>query len=148
MVILKKALGNIDIKKFREILLLVTDFNIVHKIIFNRRIMSRLKEANTILNEIIGSRRIQAATYLALNKKLILDIANIRKLLTVVICADVTNYYDRVTYLFASLCVQYFGLEVIYLLVLFRIIQMMKMYLRTAFELSETYYSDKNSCSF
>ena len=41
---LEKALENIDIKKLRVILLLEADFNAVYKIIFNGRIMPRLKE--------------------------------------------------------------------------------------------------------
>ena len=101
---LEKALGNIDIKKLRVILLLEADFSIVHKIIFNGRIMLRLEEANIIPNKIIGGRRIQIVTYLALNKKLILDIANTWKLPTTVIYVDATNYYDRVAHSFASLC--------------------------------------------
>ena len=86
--------------------------------------------------------------HLALNKKLISDIANVQKLLTAVICADKTNCYNRVTHSFASLYAQYFGLEVTHLLVLFRTMQMMKMCLRTAFGLSETCYSSKNSYPF
>ena len=54
---LEKAPGNIDINKLRAILLLEADFNAVYKIIFNRRMMPRLEEANIILNEIIGYRR-------------------------------------------------------------------------------------------
>ena len=61
--------------------------------------------------------------HLALNKKLIADIANTKKRRMVVICIDMINYYDRVAYSFASLYVQYFRLEVSYLLVLFRIIR-------------------------
>ena len=55
---------------------------------------------------------------LALNKKLIVDIANIKKILIIVICADIINCYNRVVYSFASLCTQYFRLEVSHLLVL------------------------------
>ena len=43
--------------------------------------------------------------YLALNKKLIADIANVRKRPIVAIYADATNCYNRVAYSFASLCV-------------------------------------------
>ena len=59
----------------------------------------------------------------------------------ITICADVTNCYDRVAHPFASLCAQYFGLELSYLVVLFRAIQSMKMFLRTEFGVSENYYS-------
>ena len=73
---LEKAPANIDVKKLRAILLLEADFNAVHKIIFNRKIMLRLKDVNIIPNEIINGRRIQAVTHLALSKKLISDIVN------------------------------------------------------------------------
>ena len=82
--------------------------------------MLRLEEANIILNKIIDGRKTQAATNLALNKKLILDIANVQKLLTAVICTDATNCYNRVINPFTSLYTAHFRLEVIYLLVLFR----------------------------
>jgi len=49
--------GNINVQKLRAILLLEADFNTVHKITFNRRIMPRLEEDNIIPKEIIGSRR-------------------------------------------------------------------------------------------
>ena len=59
----------------------------------------------------------------------------------ITICTDATNCYDRVAHPFASLCAKYFGLELSYLVVLFRAIQSMKMFLRTAFGVSENYYS-------
>ena len=101
-----------------------------------------------ILVEIIGGRRSQAATYLALNKKLIADIANIRKLPMITICADATNCYDRVAHPFASLCAQYFGLEISYLAVLFRATQSIKMFLRTSYGISQTSYSGEEGRPF
>ena len=74
-------------------------------------------------------------TNLVLNKKLIIDIANTKKLLIVIMHADVANYCNRVAYLFASLSTQYFRLYVAYLLVLFRIIQLMKIYLHILFNI-------------
>ena len=98
------------------------DFNAVYKIIFNRRIMPRLESNNIIPKEIIGARRTQIVIHLVLSKKLILDIVNIRKLPTITIYIDVTNCGNRVVYIFASLYVQYFGLNITYLLVLFKTI--------------------------
>ena len=89
----------------------------------------------------IGGRRSQATTHLAIEKKLIADIANVQKLHMITICADVTNCYDRVTYLFASICAQYFRLELSYLLVLFRVIQLLKIFLRISFGISTNSYS-------
>ena len=96
------------------------DFNAVYEIIFNRRRMPRLEEDKIILKEIIGSRRTQAVMHLILNKKLITDIVNIRKLPTITIYADATNCYNRVAYSFTSLCTQYFSLDITCLLVLFK----------------------------
>ena len=116
---LEKVAGNINVQKLRAILLLETDFNAMHKIIFNNRLIPSIEADKAIPMEVIGDGRSQVATHLALNKKLIADIANIRKLPTITICADATNYYDRVAHPFASLCPQYFGLEITYLTVLF-----------------------------
>ena len=141
-VMLEKSAGNVNIQKLRAILLLEADFNAIHKIIFNSRLIPSIKAANAILMEVIGGRRSQAATYLALDKKLITDIANVRKLLTIISYADTMNCYNRVAYPFTRLCVQYFGLDIIYLAVLFRAIQSMKMFLCTLHGMSENYYSD------
>ena len=101
---LEKVAGNIDVQKLRAILLLEADFNALHKIVFNNRLIPKLEETETISIEIIGGRRSQAATHLILNKKLIADIANVRKLPMITTYADVTNCYDRVSHPFASLC--------------------------------------------
>ena len=118
-----------QVQKLQAILLLEADFNTMHKIMFNNRLMPNIEAMNAIPMEIIGDRRSQAATHLALDKKLISDIANVRKLSMITICADATNCYDRVVHLFASLCTQYFGLNLLYLVVLFQAIQSMKMFL-------------------
>ena len=101
--ILEKSLGNINIQKLRLILLLEADFNALHKIVFNGRIIPELEEASVIPYEIIGGRRIQSAMHLVLNKKLLADIANVSKRPIVIIIIDTANYYDRVTYLFLDL---------------------------------------------
>jgi hypothetical protein len=115
---------------------------------FNNRLMPNIEAMNAIPMEVIGGGRSQVATHLALDKKLISDIANMRKLSMITICADATNYYDRVTHPFASLYAQYFELDLSYLVVLFRAIQSMKIFLRTAFGVSENYYSGDNNRPF
>ena len=111
--------GNVHVQNLRVILLLEADFNTMHKIIFNNRLILNIEAVNVIPMEVIGGRQSQAATHLALDKKLISDIANVRKLLMITIYTDATNCYDRVTYPFASLCAQYFGLDLLYLVILF-----------------------------
>ena len=65
--------------------------------------MQVLEASGEILWEIIGNRRIQTTTYLVLNKKPIIDIANVKKVLIVTIHIDAINYYDRVIHPFTSL---------------------------------------------
>ena len=137
---LEKSPGDINVQKLQAILILEADFNTMHKIIFNQRVMPRLEQYNDIPKEIIGGRKNQAATHLALNKKLISDISNVRKLLTVTICADATNCYNRIAHPFASLCAQYCRLGIEHLSVLFTTIQSMKMFLRASFGMSQNYY--------
>ena len=128
-------------RKLRALLLLEADFNGLHKINFNWRLTPSLEASSSIPQEIIGGRRSQAAIHLALSKKILADISIIRKLHTVTTCVDATNCYDRVAHPYASLCSQYFGLEICYLLVLFKAIQSIKMHLRTAFSVSTSFYT-------
>ena len=130
---LEKVSGNVNVQNLRANLLLEADFNTMRKIILNNRLISELEAANAIPPELIGGRRSQSAIHLALNKKLIADIADVRKLPMIAICADATNCYDRVAHPFASIYSQCFGLELSYLIVIFKAMQSMKMFLRTSF---------------
>ena len=60
-IILKKKLGNIDMRKFRAILLLEADFNAANKIIFNIRLILTLKYLRIIPNKTIEGYRAQSA---------------------------------------------------------------------------------------
>ena len=73
---LEKALGKILVSKSRAILLLEADFNALHKIIFNGRILPTLENNNLIPAEVLGSRRSQSTIHIVLNKKLITNITN------------------------------------------------------------------------
>ena len=117
------------LRNYNAILLLEASFNTMHKVIFNNRLLSSIEVVKAILIEIIGRRRSQGVTYLVLVKKLISDIASVRKLPTITVCAIVTNYYKRVAHPFASLYMQYFGAEIIYLAILFRAIHLIKIFL-------------------
>ena len=72
--------------------------------------MTSLEASSSTPQEIIGGRRRQDDTHLALSKKLIANISNARKLPTVTTCADATNCYNRVAHPYASLCSQCFGM--------------------------------------
>ena len=66
---MKKPSKNIRVDKFRVIILLEDDSNTYYKIIFNSQIMINLEASDTISNQIIYSRRLQAAATLSLNLK-------------------------------------------------------------------------------
>ena len=74
--------------------------------------------------------------------------SNVRKLLAVTIYTDATNYYYRLVHPFASLCAQYFRLEISHLAVLLRTIQSMKKFLRTSCRVSDLCYSGEEDKLF
>lgn len=133
---LEKALGNCAVEKLSDVLLLETDFNVLHEINFKSRSMPSLETSLAIPDKIIGNRRSLAAAHLALSKKLIAYASNINKRLTATICANATNHCNRVTHPCASLCSQCFGIDACCMLALFRTIQNIKMNLRTIFSVS------------
>ena len=83
------------------------------------------------------------ATHLALSKKLIADISNVRQIPSVTICTDANNCYDKVAHHYTSLCSHYFSLGICYLLVLFRAIQSMKTNLCTVFGVSISFFTSE-----
>ena len=68
-VMLEKHHGIFLVEKLRALALLKADFNALHTINFNGRLMPSLESSFAITQEIIGGRRLQAATHLALSKK-------------------------------------------------------------------------------
>ena len=52
-VMLEKVLGKLSVSKLRVILLLEANFNTLHKIIFNRRILPTLEKKHLIPYEIV-----------------------------------------------------------------------------------------------
>ena len=79
--------------------------------------------------------------YVAINKKLITDIANQRKLPQVIISADATNYFNRVAHPYSGIVCQHFGLLLSYVSIFFEMIQQIIMYLITSYGVSNNFYS-------
>ena len=98
---LEKLVGNVNAQKPKAILLLKACFSAAYKIFFSNRPISELEAADAIPTKVIGSRRTQEDTCLALNRKLVDSIDNARKLPMITICADAANCYNRVAYPFA-----------------------------------------------
>ena len=53
LVMLEKVAGNVHVQKLQAILLLETDFNAMHKIIFNNRLIPNIEAMNTIPMKVI-----------------------------------------------------------------------------------------------
>ena len=111
------------------ILLLEEDLNALYKIIFNTRMLPRLEAHHLIIQEIIGGRTSQSAMQLTTSKKLIADMYNQKKTPTLVINADTSNCCNRVSHHFAYLVAQRFGLNLQHILLLFKAMHYMDMFL-------------------
>ena len=138
---LEKLKGIIDLAKLWVILLLEVDFNSLNKIIFNRRVVLTIEKKQLIPYEIIEGRYEHLAIYVALNKKLVSDVANQQKELTVIISANAANYYDRIPYPIIDLLYWSFSLGLEYVILLFRIIQTLNIFSRTSFSLLNSFYT-------
>ena len=91
---LVKLAGDVHASKLRAILPLEEDFNALNKTF-----------------EVIGGRRCQSSTHVALNKKLVYDIGSQHKKPAVVVSADTSNFYDRIAHPISSMAYQHFGLQ-------------------------------------
>ena len=145
---LEKLTGNVNVQKLREILRLEADFNALHKIIFNNRSILSLEATEAMPTEVTGGRRLQTTTQLVLNKKLIASMSNVRKISAVTIHTNAANCYDRVGHFVASLCTQYFRLEILHLAVLFKTIPSMKIFLRTSHRVHNLHYLEEKDQPF
>jgi hypothetical protein len=69
-----------------------------------------MERENIILREIIGRRKYQSTIHIAINKKLITDIANQTKIPNIIISTDTSNYFNRVAHLIATIVYSNFRL--------------------------------------
>ena len=103
-VMLENSPGNYKVEKLRAFLQLEADFNALHKINFNGRLMTSLKDSSSISQEIMLGIMSQEDAYLAFSKELIVDVSNTIKLHAAMIDAYATNCYSQVAHPYASLC--------------------------------------------
>ena len=138
---LVKLIGNVYISKLIAILLLEVDFNVLNKIVFDRRALPSIEASNTIPFEVIGGRKGQSSIYIALNKKLVYDIGNHYKKPTVMVSIDAFNCYNRIAHSISSMVCQHFRLQLEYLMTLFGTIQTIKIFLHISFGVLEQFYT-------
>ena len=74
--IIEKTPGKINICKLRVTLLLEVEFNAIHKIIFNSRLILALEAKKCISCKVVEGRKNQVVIHIALKKKLIENIFN------------------------------------------------------------------------
>ena len=130
---LEKSPCKILVSKMRAIILFEAYFNDLYKIIFNQRILLALEKYNLIPMEIVDGRKSPDVIHVAINKKLISDISDQVKILSLVTSANATNFYDIVAHSFASLTAQHFGVKICYIIVLLQEIQSMVMFHQISF---------------
>ena len=109
-IMLEKKPNEHLVSKLRAILLLEANFNAANKIIFNTLIIPIIEKKSEIPREIIGRRKSQSAIQIAINKKLLADIANQSRLPYAIVSVDISNYFDRVAHLISALSYSHFGL--------------------------------------
>ena len=83
-----------------------------------------------------------------MSKKLITDIGNQIILPTIAISTDTTNCFDYIAYPFATLTYRHFDLQIEYIILLFILIQIIKIYLLISFGLSNKFYSSSSTKPF
>ena len=100
-----------------------------------------MKQMQEIPREIVGGCHSQLVIHIIINKKLIADISNQSKTPHTIVSADASNYFDHIAHPITSMACHRFGLPLSYLIILFKTIQSMNMFLTTAHKLSTTSYS-------
>ena len=110
--------------------------------------ISIIEVRDSISHQIVGGCRSQLAIHVAINKKLIADIANQSKTLHAIISIDASNYFNSIAHSISSLIYHHFGLPESYISTFFTTIQNMQIYLVTAYIISNTFYTETKENPF
>jgi Reverse transcriptase (RNA-dependent DNA polymerase) len=137
-----KKEDSIKVTKLRTIILFECDFNHLNKIVA-RRVMRQGEQAQTIALEQYGSRKRKSAILHATNKQLTFDIIRQRKLNASLLVLDAISCYDRISAPMAALSLRRQGTPSTTVSVMFKTLDAMKHYIRTASGDSETFYSNE-----
>ena len=125
-IMMEKLKGNNRVTKLRAIILYEADFNHNNKI-FGREMMWAAETAKVLAKEQYGSRKH------ALNKRLVIDLARQKRVPTGICSCDLKSCYDRIGHAFASLAMRRGGAPIEPIISMFRTIQKLVHYVRTAF---------------
>jgi hypothetical protein len=135
-VMLLKQPNNFHINKLRAILLFEADFNHNNKQI-GRSMMYHAERNNWMAPEQYGSRKQLSAINHRLNKRLSFDIIRQYKKPAAICVNDMKGCYDRIVHSVASICMQRLGVNLNAIRSMFRTLQHLEHYIRTAHGISE-----------
>ena len=144
-VMLEKVAGVCLVEKLRAIQLYEADFNCYNQFIFGKRAMATLTNAGYIPEELF-SQKGSTAEDAKFDKTLMTDISSQTRLPMTIVSADAANCYDRVNHIIMSLVWLVLTNGNIPVIVATLIsIQTMKIFQRTGYGESKTYFGGKGS---
>jgi Reverse transcriptase (RNA-dependent DNA polymerase) len=138
-VVIYKKPGNTNLEMMREIVLLGADANMTFKR-FGRDIMRHAESHNLVAPEQYGSRKSLSAIEHCLNKRLSFDILRQTRTPGALCSNDAKGCYDRIVHSVASLCLQRVGMPPGPILSMFRSLQNLRHYVRTAHGDSSSFF--------
>ena len=131
-VMLEKMLGVTLVTKLRAILLIETDFNATNKIIYDNRMLEKVRE-HALMPDDIFSKQNRMADDGTLSKTLFCDLARQARAPAAITSVDTSNCYNRIAHAMASLVFQAFGMPTTVVESMLGAIENMKFFLRTRF---------------
>jgi hypothetical protein len=147
-VMLEKTQGVIQVDKLRAILLMEADFNFYNGLMFAKRMMDRAESNHWIPREIYGGRKNHEAIEVAMNRRLLADIARQRRVPLAIASVDAQTCYDRLAHSIASIATQGWQVDPKAIVTMLFTIQSMKFFLRTAFGDSTTHFGGRRSLPY
>ena len=143
-VLLEKIPGNTSLSKLRAICLLEADYNWWLKVIFAKRMISRMHNHGIMPIE-QGATRGKTTMDTALLKQLFFDQANILHENCSISSTDAETCYDAVNHTISSLCLQAMCVSIFLVQCYLVCIQTMQYYLQTGFGQANTGYGGTSS---
>jgi hypothetical protein len=138
-VLLEKVAGNNNIAKLRAICLLEADFNWWLKVIFAKRMMSRMRSQDILPVE-QGATSGKTTIDSSMLKQLYFDQANVLHLSCAVSSNDAAHCYDSVNHAAGSLALQAMHVPIHMVLCYLLCIQTMQFFLKTGFGMARNSY--------
>jgi hypothetical protein len=138
---LEKTAGVIKVEKLWAILLMEADFNFFNGLMFASRMMRQAETQDRIPLECYGSRKNHEAIEVAVNRHLVADILQQKRIPGAIASVDAESCYDCITHAAGLLCAQTWDVDPQAIIAMLRPIQQMKYFLSIAFGNSDIFFS-------